>query len=256
MMLSAPLDPRGDPLKERILTIGTFGTGKSRGWLKVAEWLQRTESPGMVYVLDTDSAATRMLAAPGEFGDLGNVTVAEAYEWGEYERTVDAWLPILRPHDWLVVDFASSAWDAVQDWYTETMYKQDIASFFLQAAMNQKAGNPLDGWKDWSIINRVYRRWIDKIIHKVPCHVYMTSPVETLRDTDSAENRAVFGRFGVRPRGQKHLAHQVHSVLLLQTTGGQWFLNTIKDRGRPVHAGLELTDFAIDYLVNTGGWGL
>jgi hypothetical protein len=42
----------------------------------------------------------------------------------------------------------------------------------------------------------------------------------------------------------------------LQTTGGQWFLNTIKDRGRPVHAGLELTDFAIDYLVNTGGWGL
>ncbi|MDX1746984.1 MAG: AAA family ATPase [Halobacteriales archaeon] len=255
-MFQAPTSPSGVRLRERILVMGSFGTGKTYGWLKIAEWMQRTESPGHVYVIDTDRAAERMLAPGGDFDDLANVTVRDVYEWTQYQDALEEFLPILTEHDWLVIDFVGSAWSAVQDWYVETIYDSSIDEFFLQARLNMKSGNPLDGWKDWSVINRVYKKWMDKIVHRTASHVYMTAVADPVRDTDDQALRQIYGRIGARPRGQKDLGHHPHTVALNTALGNEWYMTTVKDRSRPLVTGKQINDFAIDYLVNIAGWSV
>ena len=79
--------PGSDP--ERILAMGPFWSGKTFSWLKIADWAQRTGSPAHFYVLDTDSAVTRMLNASGNFSHLTNVTVTNVWEWPQYEKALE-----------------------------------------------------------------------------------------------------------------------------------------------------------------------
>jgi hypothetical protein len=161
------------------------------------------------------------------------------------------------PEDWIVVDFVGSSWEAVQEWYVGEIYRQDIDEFFMDARKNMRSGNPLDGWKDWSIINRAHKSFMNDLIHRNPAHTYLTAVGEPLRDTDDKALKATFGAFGIRPKGQKHLGHQVHTILLLQTMRpGEWYMNTIKDRERTPHEGTKLKDFVVDYLVATASWRL
>lgn len=252
-MLRSP-DPN-DP--ERILAMGPFGAGKSTGWLRIADWAQKTDSPAHFYVLDSEGSTKRMMNPSGSFGHLTNVTVFNVWEWSQYERALDTALAAAKAEDWIVVDFISPAWDAVQEWYVDQIYESDMAEFFFEARKSMKGGNPLDGWKDWSVINRVYKRWITKMLQECPAHVYWTANAEPIRDTDDKNLRAVFGAHGVRPKGQKHLGHQPHTVLLMQPfAGGEWYMTTIKDRERPRLEGQKVSDFVIDFLVNVAGWEL
>ena len=251
MLRSTGSDP------ERILAMGPFGSGKTFSWLKIADWAQKTGSPAHFYCLDTDAAVTRMLNSAGNFSHLTNVTVTNVWEWPQYEKALESALRVAKPEDWIIVDFVGSAWEAVQEWYVDQIYDADIAEFFLDARKSMRSGNPLDGWKDWSVINRIYRRWVTKMVQDCPAHVYWTATAEAIRETDDKSNRALFGTHGVKPRGQKHLGHQVHSVLLFQPfASGEWFLTTVKDRERPRLEGLKVSDFVIDYLVNIAKWDL
>lgn len=249
------LAPPSPLTRERILAIGSPGSGKTTAWLSIAFWAQATGSDAQFYVLDTDFAARHMLLSSPKYGDLTNVHVYEAIEWEQYTAAIADILPKMRPQDWLVVDFMGSAWDAVQEWYVAQVFKDDIGSFFMQA--RKGGGEALDGWRDWGVINRVYKQFANDVLFKCPGQLFTTAVAEAMRDTDDRAMRSVFGPHGVRPRGQKHLAHGVHTVLLLMAPkAGEVMITTVKDRERAPLNAAKLNDFAVDYLVNVAGWDL
>lgn len=248
-MLEAP-----QGIREKILVTGSFGSGKTTAWLQVARWAKQTGSDAKFFVIDTDDAVSSMVRADE---GLDNIVLYDAFEWEEYVTAQKKILPVARPyHDWIVVDFMSTSWEAVQDWYVRQMFG-DPAEFFMSVRKGESGG--MDGWKDWQYINRQYKAWAFPILFKSKAHLFLTAQADTLKDTDSKELRTDFGAHGVRPRGQKALSNQVHTVMLTRTLKPrEVFLTTVKERRKWRHV-LEakpLEDFAIDYLVQVAGWTL
>lgn len=251
------LQPPGPNIRERILVVGGFGSGKTTSWLNIAKWSKDTGSDARFYALDTDASVGHMLSVPGgQYAHLDNVIVWDVFGWEQYNDALDAAVVAARPGlDWIIVDFASAAWDAVQEYYVEQRYRTNTADFFMEQAMSAKAGNPLDGWKDWSFINRLYKKWSNTLIHGHQAHVFMVAGVKVIGDSTPKEMRAMFGAHGVQPTGQKHLGHLPHTVLLNQVgSPGQIVMTTVKDRERTVLEAQPLNEFTLDYLVNVAGW--
>ncbi len=246
-MLQAP-----NGVREKVMVFGGYGVGKSTCWLKVAEWLVRTGSDAKVFVVDTDDAALAMGAL-----ELPNVEVFSPVSWPEFRQaTAEVVARAREAHDWMVVDFASWAWELVQDWYVEQMFG-DPADYFM--SVRQAEAQRMDGWKDWSVINKQYRSFSVPFFFRSKGHILVTAHAETLKETDAKELRVDFSSVGVRPRGQKHLANSVHSVLLLRALKPrEVYLYTVKERhpGRPAVEGERMHDFVADYLVKVAGWSL
>lgn len=241
--------------RERILSYGPEGGGKTTAWLSIAKWAEATGSDAQFYVLDTDYAVEHMIESPEWPSD--RIHVWNAIEWEEYDAAIDEILPKLRRQDWVVSDFVGTAWEAVQDWYVRKIYHTNIDDFFMEARANAKSGNPLDGWKDWSVINRVYKSWINKVVFRNDAQVFLTAQGEGVRDTDSRQLKATFGRVGIRPRAQKQIGHQAHSILLMQALRpNEPTITTVKDRGRVSLDSHRFSDFTLDYLVPVAGWML
>lgn len=246
-------------VQERILVMGGFGSGKTSCWLNIAKWSQQSGSDAKFYVLDTDSSVRHMVSVPGsQYGDLQNLIISEVYDWPEYIKALEDAVSKVRPHlDWIVVDFVSTAWEAVQEHYVDLVYKTEISEFFLDQAVAKQSKAPLDGWKDWSVINRMYKRFANTLIHRHNGHVFMVAGAKAISDTEDRSVRALFGAHGVRPTGQKALGHTPHTVILNKVGApGEIFLTTVKDRERPVLEVQRLHEFALDYLVVVAGWKL
>ncbi len=278
------------PVRERVLVSGITGSGKSYQWLMMARRLKKT---GAIFrCLDTDAAIDYMLEV--QFPELkpengGNVLVCSAYDWPDY-KTAIAWLlrkplkeeqrvklspALLKDHkvplkdgDWTVIDMADMAWETVQRYFVGEIFDADAGDYFLEirkqvqagARKSKSGGSPiadgLDGWKDWSVINKLYSDWILPIIYQLPTHVYATTRVERIdRGEKDAELQLLFGDLGVRPAGQKRLGHQMHTAFLLIPGTNEWFITTFKDRGgRPYFKKVKLIDFYLQYLVAKAGW--
>lgn len=254
-----PLRP-SEQLHERILAIGAPGTGKSCAWLTIARLSQQTGSPARFYCIDTDYAIARMLHT--EFRDLRNVVVYEVSSWTAIEDALRQSLQAGAWDDWLIVDMIDMPWDLVQAYYTEETRGQDIGRYFLEVrkTLGDKDNSlrPFDGWTDWQVINKLYLSWIYGVIYHSNMHIFATSKIEaTDVKNDDKEMLALFGPYGVKPRGQKHLGHQFHTILLFSCLKPyDWRLTTIKDRGRTPFEGAPLKNFALQYLVAKAGWKL
>lgn len=246
--------------RERILLMGGYGVGKSFAWAKIADWNFRRNG-GKVFVLDTDMAFDRMAIEFPEAFEAKCVPFDLA-EWSDYNSCLaDAY----KQNDgskenWLVVDLVDKAWEAVQQYYIDQVFAKSMDSYFLEARKRNISGNPLDGWQDWSVINRLYQAWIMKVL-RWPGHVLCAAPAEPVimdgKNADSEEVRNTFGRLGVKPKGQKSLAFQFHTVLYLQQSRGDKFvMNTVKDRSRELLKKKEFTDFVAAYLAPVAGWKL
>lgn len=246
--------------RERILCIGGAGAGKSTTWCKVAHWLNVRESTSNMWVIDTDMASDRMRVGYKEAFD-NKVQVYEPYEWSEYQDSLKEIYAKSRPNDWLVLDMAHKPWQAVQEYFTDEVFGKSVDSYFLEARKKAAGGNPLDGWNDWSVINKLYNAWIMKFL-RFPGHIIACAPVTNVmndgkKTDDSPEVKALFGSYGVKPEGQKALAFQFHTVLLLSDSGRQGYrVSTIKDREREKLKNAELQDFVPNYLVKVAGWKL
>jgi hypothetical protein len=248
--------PLHSPLlaRERILSTGGSGTGKSFDLLTIARMSQRTRSDAVFYVADTDYAIDRMLET--EFDDLTNVRSVPCASWSEAAGRVAEVGPSMRPDDWLCVDLLTPTWDMVQEYFSEQVFGERVENYFLAARVADTKGHAFDGWKDWSVINRLYKSMMNDIM-RARGHVYATAVGEPVNaDQTEREILAVFGAHGVKPKGQKHTPHYFHSCLIKKYIGDQRLMVTAKDRGREYLAGAPITNFATDYLVRVAGWKL
>lgn len=279
------------PVLERIGVGGVTGAGKSYQWLKMAEILLST---GVIFrCIDTDNAIDYMVDT--QFPHLkpengGNVYVLNAYEWPEYKLGVN-WLQrkpgvakqladagyeylakdAAKPlafKDWTIVEMIDNAWSTVQRYFVGEVFQEDIGEYFLgvrreiqEGTKNKKnTGNPitdgLDGWKDWSVINKLYADFILPVVYRVRTNVYVTTGVDRVDKTEKdAELVMLYGQLGIRLSGQKKLGHQMHSLFLMIPGKDRWLITTIKDRAnRGYFDKTPLSSFYMQYLVAKAKW--
>lgn len=281
------------PVRERILAMGITGSGKSYQWLTMADVLKPT---GAIFrCLDTDNDIPYMLETQFPHllpRNGGNVYVHPAVDWPDYKLGID-WIqkkPIseevrktmepyivkdlsvpLKDSDWVVVDMADNAWDTVQRYFTTEVFGEDMGEYFLRMRklIEQRGGKDrfgklatsvapeaFDGWKDWSVMNKLYFDWIHPIVYRIPCHVYTTTRPEKIdRGEKDAEILTLFGDLGIRPGGQKKLGGQMHTIFLMIPGEDKWLITTAKDRaGRTYFKKTPLVSLYTQYLVAKAGW--
>lgn len=253
--------PENQP--ERILGIGAPGTGKTHALFTILEMLPDVRG----HVVDTDESAnwSRMIYGTS-LQERVTVYRAEPDDWeAQLELTEEA-TAACKPGDWFGFDSMTHPWAAVQEWFIEQVQGTDIADYFMQVRMQKaeakekkKSLGALDGWMDWPVINKQYRKLL-KIIRSCDGHVYLTAEAARVGDDDDKDVRLTFGPYGVKPAGQKRLGFFPHTaVLFSKSRSGEYALTTIKDRNRGELKPVELEDkkiesFGKDYLRDVAGW--
>jgi len=254
------------PVRERILTMGGMGSGKSYQWLKMAEALIPTGAK--FYVMDTDNAipfmlGTQFLKLMPENG--GNVYVKPAFDWPSYNEALEWSLKFAKDDDWIVCDMVDNAWASVQRYFIGEVFDKDIGQYLLEVRKKaQQSGKPIKslmreamkGWVDWPVVNKLYEDWILPIVYRAKCHVYMATKAQPVTPEDDPSVKLAFGELGVRPTGQKNLGHQCHTCLLMIYGGKDiWSITTAKDRGgRKYFTKTRLISLYDQYLVAKAGW--
>lgn len=243
--------------------MGPWNAGKSRAWCSIGAWLRRTGAPGRLYVIDTDRAVDRMAEEWTDF--YNNVESVDAYEWSDYTDALRTFSKAATSDDWLVVDMIDQAWDAVQNHFVQEVFGKDASSFFLESRKAGDKGHPLaEGYGvNWNVINKLYASFMGGVI-RWPGHVVCCTPVDSVQQPDRSgkggDSRDVldlYGPFGAKPRGQKALGFQFHTILLLNhRRDDKWAFTSIKDRGRDRPVNEQLNDFVMDYLVKVAKWEL
>ena len=248
------LRPPTDRFHERILAIGASGAGKSTAGLEIAK---RLPDGSRMFVLDTDAAWGRML---WDEGIDDRVVHLPAYDWSDYEKAARTILDDATPADWVVIDMASAIWAAAQAHFVEDVFGTSVADHYIQARKNLKPGakslEALQGWTDWSAINAAYRDITHPLFFKLRAHLLTITGMETLgRDEADKSMRLWFGAHGIKPAGQKNLAHSHHTVLMFgESPPGTYWITSIKDRKRKYVERKEIRNFVTGYLVHIAGW--
>ncbi len=243
--------------RERILMMGSWGTGKSEAWCAIAKWLEQTKAEGKLYVLDTDNAVDRLIEGQSY---ENKVIPYDLLEWQDYKAAIAEARDKGTRDDWLILDMADKPWEEVQNYYIEQAFDKDAAEFFLQWKTDNGKGSPLAGeyGANWQVINKLYSSFIGKVA-RFPGHVLACTPVDQV-NKEQEKNKEIldtYGRFGVKPRGQKALGHQFHTILLTLNKGkDQYAYTTVKDRKRAQLSNEPVVDFVTSYLVKVAGWKL
>ena len=244
---------------ERIMAIGSTGTGKSYSWLKLAERF----SDNTFHVLDTDRSVRRMLST--EFSRLGNVLVTDAANWDQCYDFINGLVKTegkVKPGDWVVVDLICSIWDMVQSHFVSEIFDKGIGEYFLQARKELKQGaktlDALKGWVDWSVMNKMYQELAHKLFYVLSAppylaNIFVVAKATRLSSEDKQETIDMFGTYGLRPEGEKRNIFRVHTVLLMQNDKSGYYVSTIKDRGRSRWGRKKVSDFGIEYG-GLAGW--
>lgn len=249
------LQSNGRP--ERLLLCGRDGTGKSKSYWDIAEWLNNTGSPAQMFVIDPDQKARFDPRYP-----LPNVHIYDELEyWRDFKSSaIKARAEGVKGRgDWLVVDMMEKVWSAAQAGYAEMAFGVDVDDFYVAwRKQDTDGGNPFnaDWGKDWQAINRLYDMFVFQVT-RFPGNVLMTTAVDTV--TEKEKDREVIRRyseFGVKPAGQKRLGHLPADLLLLQETNKGWTMTQMRGTGREPFKNIPVTDFVTSYLVARAGWSL
>lgn len=243
-------------IKERILTLGGPGSGKTYGWLKLAAHSKDSQ----FFVIDTEIGAERSLQ---EFPQLTNVAVYPVVDWTEYREAQKEIISKATSSSWIVVDMADKAWDAVQRYYISRVFDQEMGEYFLEARTKLKkdakslfAGRDaaLKGWTDWPVVRRLYEDFFLPLVYRTPAHLYIATAAQAVSEDDGREVRELYGPYGLRPSGQKALGYQPDTVLLLAHAKDGYYVTTIKDRGgRKYFDRMKLHNLALQYG-KVAGW--
>lgn len=239
--------------RERILLVGGAGTGKSYAAFSVARKI-----PGTAFVVDNDFSFERLVEMSDTPADQFTITDVQPDDWTALIEAVTQAVDRADRDDLLVIDSMTPTWQAVQDWYADEIFDKGLDEFFLDAR-KQMTGNKVegfDGWKDWSVINKVYGR-LYRLINRFPGHVILTAEAEPITADTDPEMKKIYGR-RIKHRGQKSLPHKVSTILQTsKSRDGEYELTTIKDRGREAEYSFNedvIQDFFMSYLVGCAGW--
>jgi hypothetical protein len=261
---------------ERIMVFGPSGVGKSFDLYCAARMAINTGSDAQFHIIDTDRSVARMLSDPqlsvllGEdrtphpnihVYDIREIAAEKNHnEWKVLASSLQTVSKVLGPNDWVMIDMMTVTYDWVQEAYTDRVFKKDRSDFFQDKRAQQAAGGKEGGsfsFIDWPILKDMYQTDLMRPIMMMKGHVYATAALKALDDRAGANERSTFGAFGVMPAGEKNTQFTFHTVLWkFSPKQGTFAFTTIKDRARPFVSTYNVDDFAIDYLVNIGGWQL
>lgn len=284
-----PLTP-SSRRRERILTFGVGGSGKSHAYVQIAKMLRGTGNT--MYLIETDPTLDAVLEHPDfegmgvrEAWRLGNnkvgpdqtwesyldehspIVVYRATDWGGTAQAIEDVWERAGFDDWIVVDNVSLPWAWMEQWYwSEVMgLNQDqflisIRKAQMEASTDDDAAKPNESkFNHWAWINPSFQaRFTDKLLNP-PGHLYITAQQADLVERFDGKNKAtwsLYQKWGVKPAGQKMAGHLTHTVLLMATSRtGEYTFSTVKDRGgREQWVRAPWTDFTYDYLEVTGKW--
>lgn len=246
--------------RERILLMGGWGVGKSTAATTIARYAASTKSDARLYVLDTTYEAERNF-----MDNPGNVEIATVETWDDYMKSIKAFRAKAKPTDWLVVDRIDMVWDQAQQGYSEKAFGKEIQDWFVEYRKDHTSGHAFSGdyGVNWVTIKRMHSAFMTEVM-RFPGNVLVCAKSENVvqpnrdgKGGDSPEVRAEFGRFGVRPAGEKNLGFMFHTVLLLSSPKqGEWVFTTIRDRMREQVKAKPMKDFVSSYLIGVAGWKL
>ena len=248
--------------KERILAYGGAGTGKSTLTLNIA----RYRPDDHFHVIDMDYSMTYQRLLQTEYQDVddrGNVTVHEVEP--EWEHFVEVFAEIVAngdpDTDWLTIDPVTVTWDIVQSWWLDAVQGVDIADYMMQLRRDtdnsKEYSAALAEAMQWPAINKQYQQKFYRTFHKWRGHSILIAEASELGRQADADEKALYGFIGYKPKGQKTMPHAAATnVFLDHPKMDQWRFTTAKDRGRELQEKTPLDEFAIDYLVEVGGWEL
>lgn len=252
--------------RERILLMGPWNSGKTYTYCSIAAWARRTGSEAQFYIIDTDNAVDRV---GEEFGAefYNNVEIQVTIDWNVMRTALDSYIEKGKRDDFLIVDMVDKVWDRVQDHFIEEVWGKNADAFMLEYRKTS-AGNPLNeegGWGiNWQVINKLYYRFMNDMIQRWPGHVVCCTPAEQVKmpdqrgkGGDDADIIRQYGKFGIKPSGQKKLGHYFHTIIATSESNDGWVITSIKDRGgRERLLRFPVSDFTMDYLVKVAGWEL
>lgn len=248
--------------KERLLVYGGAGTGKSTVTLNIA----RHRPDDHFHVIDMDYSMTYERLLQTEYQDVdavGNVTVHEVEP--EWEHFVEVFSEIVQGEDsenaWLTIDPVTVTWEIVQAWWLDSVQGTDIADYMMQLRRDtdnsKEYSAALAEAMQWPAINKQYQQKFYRNFHKWRGHSILVCEAQELGRQADVDDKALYGFIGYKPKGQKTMPHAAATNIFLDHPKiNQWRFTTAKDRGRELQEKAELNDFAIDYLVEVGGWDL
>lgn len=194
------------------------------------------------------------------------VKVWEVEGWKDHRTAIREARKEVGKEDWLIVDMTDKLWTISQDDYWQMAYGKEIDEIFLDSKINDfnMAG---DYGSNWGAINKMYGALFDPV-SRAPCHVLCVTGGEEVKQAsgkaavmnDKPDVIRAFGKFGIKPSGQKRLPHAFHTILLTQDTPSGYTLTTLKERNPPdrvERVSLKAdkgAGFTMQYLVKVAKW--
>lgn len=264
-----PLIEPPEGLREKILEIGGAGAGKTTDWLSIAWWAKQSDDTRKFYVCDTDDEAVLQVMNESKYDGMvrsfndelinedGNVIVYSCVDWPQYEEFSAKAVANAVKGDWIVLDFITHAWTAVQEGYLKDAVQKTRGEALYEAGVSG-----LSGWDmfkvdfNWPAINGSYFDFIKPILVKSRAHVFMTAEEEEIFGNkltdDQREHIAQFGKY--KAVGQKKLPYQCRTYLRKQRLARGRVLYTLKDRARPEMNGETCAPDFFSYYLKGAGW--
>lgn len=246
--------------KERILAYGGAGVGKSTITLNIARYCP----DATFHVIDLDYSMTyeRLLATEyQDVGDRGNVVVHEIDpEWEGFAAKFSEIVAAADPEtDWITIDPVTVTWEMVQAWWLDTVQGTDIADYMAQLRRDTKDSKEysasLAEAMQWPAINKQYQQKFYRVFHQWRGHSVLVCEAAELGRQEDGDVRDLYGFIGYKPKGQKTIPHvSATNIFLDHPKRDEWRYTTAKDRGRELQEKVAMDEFAIDYLVDVGGW--
>ena len=218
---------------EKLLLFGETGSGKTKFYLGILEYLKRKGIPvenmkmEIVYP-DRPTGLTKLAGLiPREFIESDCIDV---YQVNNYEETVKATATaerVLEEHykktgslGWLVVELLENMWTFSQDFYSRQAYGKNMGEYFaqMQTILSKDKAEKKTAYEafsgpyggPWPIIKFFHNfNWIDRI-KRFPFNTVFTSEIKEEDNKDS-----VFHALGYRPAGEKHNQHRMDTILYL-----------------------------------------
>lgn len=256
-----------------------FGPGSEYGEIGIrasfSGWVpdERDKTFGGHMVQDTDLPADPLgQAVLFECGEKGGACYqqmvwakAMAVEWA-------------KPNDLIAVDSFTVGWDRIKSMFVEAVHGSPMGAYFMKVRIeieeaNERARNSrdgkeqkhfdaFDGMMDYQAINALWDEDWMQFLRYPPCHLIITTELGELNtksgDKFAEKDKAVlslWGEHGVKPAGQKRSGHLPATVFMKRKSrNNEWFVTTIKDKGRPDYVDARLNNFAEDYLYRQCGF--